>query len=522
MTPETPTTPEGCWQVAAAFPGRTAIVEPDGSLVSFGQLAERSNRVSHALLELGVGDGGCVAVMAGNSADLFAFILGAAQIGTYFTLVNSHLSWPEASLILEDAAASVLVLDAAVEARVGVQARDRLGQKMILSLDRETQHQYLHDWTAEQPTTAPPNRTAGAPVFYTSGTSGRPKGVQPTLSLESPEVTIPALLTLLTRHGIAVDDIREPGVHLMTSPAYHAAPMYRALLALHLGHTVVVMRRFDAQASLRLIEQYRVTWTQVVPTMMQRWMDLPTDERLGIDTSSLRWLFHAAAPCPRELKLQVIEWLGPIVYEYYSSTEGGGTAIDSLEWLEHRGSVGRAWPGADIKILDASYQSLAPGEAGDVYFRSTADFAYRNDPDKTAKARHGDYVTVYDVGFLDPDGYLYLLDRRDDLILRGGVNIYPAEVEDTLRRHPLVCDAAVIGLPDPGLGQVVHAVVEPVDGADPDALRSSLHTFCGDNLASHKHPRSLQLVASIPRSEAGKLLRRVVRDHVDALPTYPC
>ena len=298
-------------------------------------------------------------------------------------------------------------------------------------------------------------------MLYTSGTSGRPKGVQSTVAPTTPEeaadragVRAAALRHRSRRHVGA-------GVHLVTSPLYHSAPIANATLALHLGHTVVVMPRFDAATSLELIERHGVTWTHVVPTMMKRWLELPADVRAATDVSTMRWLIHAAAPCPPAVKRAIIEWFGPIVYEYYSSTEVGGTAITSAEWLAHPGSVGRPWAGADVRILDDDGNDVPPGTVGSIWMRNVRPFVYHNDPDKTAANRRGDYVTVGDLGSLDDDGYLYLADRRTDLILSGGVNVYPAEIEAALLAHPGVADAGVVGIPDPDLGEVVYAVVRP-------------------------------------------------------------
>ena len=249
--------------------------------------------------------------------------------------------------------------------------------------------------------------------------------------------------------------------------------------------------------------------------MMKRWLDLDDDVRAASDVSSMRWLIHAAAPCPPDVKRRIIDWFGPVVFEYYASTEAGGTAITAADWLRHEGSVGRPWPGADVRILDDDGNDVAPGVVGQIFLRNNRPFEYLHDPEKTAANRRGDYVTVGDLGSLDPDGYLYLADRRTDLILSGGVNVYPAEVEAALIAHPGVADAAAIGVPDPDLGEVVHAVVEPrVDAGDD--LVAALHAHCATHLAAFKRPRSIELRDRLPRSEAGKLLRRVLRDELAA------
>jgi long-chain acyl-CoA synthetase len=337
---------DGFWGAAARSPHAVAIVEPDGTRVSFRSLSETSHRVSNALLASGVQPGDRIAVIAGSSSDVLAIILAASQIGAYYTLINTRLSPAETRGILWDAAPAVVIVDGPAEAALQPMLRDLLPAVPALSLDPQASGRSFAAWLREHPPAPPARRTAGAPMFYTSGTSGQPKGVQSALSHQPPESALPAFLNLLARHRISPEEACLPGVHLLASPLYHAAPMYRALLALHLGHTVVVMDRFDARRSLELIEEYRVTWTQVVPTMMHRWMALPAAARDSFDVSSLRWVFHAAAPCPVGLKRRVLDWLGPAVYEYYSSTEGGGTAIGPDEWLAHQGSVGRGGAGA--------------------------------------------------------------------------------------------------------------------------------------------------------------------------------
>jgi long-chain acyl-CoA synthetase len=253
-----------------------------------------------------------------------------------------------------------------------------------------------------------------------------------------------------------------------------------------------------------------VTSTHVVPTMMKRWLDLDDGVRASFDVGSMRWLIHAAAPCPPDVKRRIIDWFGPVVFEYYASTEAGGTAITSEDWLRHPGSVGRPWSGAEVRILDDDGDDVAPGVVGQIYLRNNRPFEYLHDPEKTAANRRGDDVTVGDLGSLDAEGYLFLADRRTDLILSGGVNVYPAEIEAVLMAHPGVADAAAIGVPDADLGEVVHAVVEP--RGDPAGLAAALLEHCGRQLAAFKQPRTIELRDRLPRSEAGKLLRRVLRD----------
>ena len=385
-------------------------------------------------------------------------MLAAAQIGTRYTLVNRHLAGPEIGYILDDCAPRLVVTDGALGARSSASSSMRgASPTSTPRTNRATMEAAL----AAQPDGPPADRRGGTIMLYTSGTSGRPKGVRSMAPQVSPEDAANRTTFVVHRFGVDLAEHVGDGVHLVTSPLYHAAPISNALNALHTGHSVVVMERFDAATSLALIDEHRVTSTHVVPTMMKRWLDLDDDVRAASDVSSMRWLIHAAAPCPPDVKRRIIEWFGPVVFEYYASTEAGGTAITAADWLRHEGSVGRPWPGADVRILDDDGNDVAPGVVGQIFLRNNRPFEYLHDPEKTAANRRGDYVTVGDLGSLDPDGYLYLADRRTDLILSGGVNVYPAEVEAALIAHPGVADAAAIGVPEPDLGAVVHAVVEP-------------------------------------------------------------
>ncbi len=494
----------GFWQWAAANPDVVAAIDIDGSTVTYGELGDRVDRASRWLQSLGIGPDAPLAVVAGNSVGFLMITLAAAQIGARYTLVNRHLAPPEIEYIISDAGAGVVVTDDAL-APVVVELVPGVRYASLDALD---------EVLAGQPSGPPPHRQAGSVMLYTSGTSGRPKGVQSTIVAMSPEEAAERLGYTLTRFGIDPADHVGRGVHLVTSPLYHSAPIANATMALHLGHTVVVMPRFDAATSLELIARHHVTSTHVVPTMMKRWLDLPADVRGGADVSTLRWLIHAAAPCPPAVKRAIIEWFGPVVYEYYSSTEVGGTSITSAEWLQHPGSVGRPWAGADVRILDDDGNDVEPGTVGPIWMRNVRPFVYHNDPDKTAANRRGDYVTVGDLGSMDADGFLYLADRRTDLILSGGVNVYPAEIEAVLMSDPGVADAAVIGVPDGDLGEIVYAVVVPT--GDDAGLLATLNDRCAAELARFKRPRTIELRDALPRSEAGKLLRRVLRDELVA------
>jgi long-chain acyl-CoA synthetase len=309
----------------------------------------------------------------------------------------------------------------------------------------------------------------------------------------------------------------EPGddeVHLAAGPLYHSAPCVLALMALSLGHAVVIPGHFEPERTLELIQRHRVTNSFMMPTMFHRMLALPDDVRARYDLSSLRQVYHSAAPIPIETKQRTMDWWGPVLYEYYGSTESGPVVVATPhEWLAHPGTVGRAVEGVQIKILDPEGAELPPGETGLIYASGQPGFEYHDDPDKTAASMHGDFYTPGDLGHLDADGWLYMSDRRTDLIISGGVNIYPAEIESVLLQHPAVGDAVVIGVPDEDWGQRVVALVEPAEGAAAgDGLAADLLAFCGPRLAKLKHPRRIEFRASLPRTPSGKLSRRRVRE----------
>jgi long-chain acyl-CoA synthetase len=361
-----------------------------------------------------------------------------------------------------------------------------------------------------QPASAPSERVAGMFMQYTSGTTGRPKAVHRAIPAMDPETMVAAWSPNLARYDV------EPGgahVHLVTSPMYHMAPLAFGYLSLHFEHRVVLMDRFDAEEALRLVERHRVTTTHMVPTQLHRLLRLPEEVRRRHDVSSLSNVMHAAAPCPVDVKRALFDWWGPVIYEYYGATEGGGTIAKPRDWLRFPGTVGHAWPGADVKILDDEGKELPPGQVGTVYMKNIMAFEYKGDPEKTRAARRGDYFTVGDVGELNAEGFLFLRDRKVDMIISGGVNIYPAEVEAALLAHPEVADAAVFGIPHDEWGEEVKAVVEPVAGATPGpALADALLAFCRERLAAYKCPRTIDFTPALPRDPNGKLYKRRLRD----------
>jgi len=363
---------------------------------------------------------------------------------------------------------------------------------------------------ADQPVTPVPDERLGASMLYSSGTTGRPKGILRPLPDCPPGEPLP-LFTFL--HGMfrVSDDM----IYLSPAPLYHSAPQASMSLAIRNGSTSVIMERFDAEQFLALVERYRITHSQLVPTMFSRMLKLPVEARSKYDLSSLKVIIHAAAPCPVPVKEEMIAWWGPIIYEYYGATEGMGfTFCDSQQWLSHRGTVGNVILG-EMHILDEEGNECPLGESGTVWFKTATPFEYFNDPSKTAESRStdGTMSTVGDVGYTDADGYLYLTDRKTYMIISGGVNIYPQECENLLITHPKVMDAAVFGVPNEDMGEEVKAVVQPAPGveAGPE-LAKELMAFCREHLSNIKCPRSIDFEAELPRLPTGKLYKRVLRD----------
>ncbi len=480
--------------MAGADPERVALVLGDRR-TTYGELDAAANAMAYALTRYVSRPGGRVAVMLGNSTEVFAVWHGATRLGALVVPISTRLTESEVAYIVEDSGAAVLVHDGspvarAAAARAGVPGLD------VSGFDASG---------APAGAAGPPTEEfLGTPVIamtYTSGTTGRPKGIAraaPAPARHTPPNPFASFW------GFGPDD-----VHLMAGPMYHTAPSAYALMSLGEGGTVVIMPRWDATECLRLIEAERVTTAQMVPANFIRILE--ADWR-GYDRSSVRKVLHAAAPCPVPVKRRIIEVFPPgTVWEYYGASEGMASVVSPEEWLAKPGTVGRPFPGLSVRIVDEDGAELAPGEVGSVYVSAFAGqrFEYHNAPDKTQSAWHGDYFTVGDMGWLDEDGYLFLADRRTDLIISGGVNIYPAEVEAALIEDDDVVDAAVIGLPDERMGQKVHAVVElrPTAPRDADALTARL----AGRLADFKLPRTLEFVDELPREPNGKVLKTRLR-----------
>ncbi|HUI03252.1 MAG TPA: AMP-binding protein [Acidimicrobiales bacterium] len=495
--------PRGLAGVAAADPARVALVM-DGRRTTFGELDTAANAVAHALAPHVGAPGARVAVMLSNSEAGFALWHGVTRLGALVVPVSTRLTAAEVAYLVEDSGAVLVVHDD--DAPHAAAARAAAARAAVPAM---TPGEAL----AGGPRPAPPSEDyLGTPVVamtYTSGTTGRPKGIEraaPEPARDAPPNPFASFW------GFGPDD-----VHLMAGPMYHTAPSAYALMSLGEGGRVVIMGRWDATECLRLIEAEGVSTAQMVPANFIRILEA---DWAAYDRSSVRKVLHAAAPCPVPVKRRIMEVFPPdTVWEYYGASEGMASVISPAEWLAKPGSVGRPFPGVTVRILDEQGVALAPGEVGTVYVSAFAGrgFRYHNAPDKTDAAWRDDSFTVGDMGWLDEDGYLFLADRRTDLIISGGVNIYPAEVETALVEEDDVVDAAVIGLPDERMGQRVHAVVElrPGSGLDAEELRARL----ASRLADFKLPRTFEFVAELPREPNGKVLKRTLREERMAPPS---
>ncbi|MEV6108083.1 acyl-CoA synthetase [Streptomyces sp. NPDC051940] len=502
--------PNGFWAQATADPGRVVLIAPDGEEWTAGRLHAASNRLVHGLRTAGLSAGDAFAVVLPNGVELFTAYLAAFQAGFYLVPVNHHLVGPEIAWIVSDCEAKVLIAHErfADAARTAADAArlPAAGRYAVGTVDGFRAYDELLDG---QPETPPDGRTMGWVMNYTSGTTGRPRGIRRPLTGRPPEEN--HLGGFLGIFGIRPFD---GNVHLVCSPLYHTAVLQFAGASLHIGHRIVLMDKWTPREMLRLIDEHRCTHTHMVPTQFHRLLALPEEVRAGYDVSSMRHAIHGAAPCPDHVKRAMIDWWGSCVEEYYAASEGGGTFATAEDWLKKPGTVGKAWPISEIAVYDDDGNRLPPGELGTVYLQMrTGGFAYHKDEGKTRKNRIGDFFTVGDLGYLDDDGYLFLRDRKIDMIISGGVNIYPAEIEAALLTHPAVADAAVFGIPHDDWGEEVKAVVEPAEGHAPDPeLAAAILAHCDRNLAGYKRPRTVDFIAHMPRDPNGKLYKRRLRD----------
>ena len=501
-------------QHALDHPDQPAIIMGStGEIVTFAQYEARCNQVAHFLRAAGMRRGDHISVFMENSRQMLEIEGGAERIGLYHTLINSYLAPDEVAYIIANSRSRLLFSSTAkrdvAEAAAIQNPQLERGIMVGQGLSPPGWESY-EELVAAQPTDPVPDESLGAAMLYSSGTTGQPKGVLRELPTVAPSEPLPVMEFVKSMFGF-----RAGMTYLNPAPLYHSAPQASVAASLRMGATTVIMEHFDAEHWLALVERYRVTNCQMVPVMFSRLLRLPEVVRTRYDTSSLECIVHAAAPCPVHVKQGMIDWLGPIITEYYGATEANGfTFCDSQQWLAHPGTVGRCILG-ELLILDDLGNECPTGTDGTIWFRGATAFQYFQDPAKTADGRSGDGLasTVGDVGHVDTEGDLYLTDRKTYMIISGGVNIYPQETENLLSGHPAVLDVAVIGVPNEDLGEEVKAVVQLVDPdrADPE-LADELITYCRERLTHFKCPRTVDFVAELPRSATGKLYKRLLRD----------
>ncbi len=506
---------------AAKNPDKPAyIMASTGEVVTYGDLENRSNQAAHLFRSEGLVPGDVIAIFMENNARFLELCWAAQRAGLYFTAVSSRLTAPEVDYIASDCGAKLFF----TSKELAPVAEELIDQGFL----KGVQKRYMINGTASgyesyekardtMPETRIADETAGTDMLYSSGTTGRPKGIRRKLT-GGPIDEGEGLLNLVTLlYGMS-----EETMYLSPAPLYHAAPLRYNMSVQRIGGTCIVMDHFDAAGALELIEKHKITHSQWVPTMFVRMLKTPREELSKYDLSSHKVAIHAAAPCPVPVKEQMIDWWGPVIYEYYAGSEGNGFCqLNSEEWLAHKGSVGKPLLGS-VHICDEDGKEVPAGEAGSIYFAPADDadpddlFEYHNAPDKTKDSRHPTqpgWSTLGDVGRVDEDGYLYLTDRKAFMIISGGVNIYPQEAENILITHPRVADVAVIGVPNEDFGEEVKAVVQPMDWSEAGPeLEAELLAFCRSQLAQMKCPRSVDFDEELPRHPTGKLYKRLVRD----------
>ena len=506
------------------FPGHIAQTTPDkpavimastGKTITYKDLDLAANRVSRLLADAGLAPGDNVAVCLENHERFFDVIWGCQYAGLIYTACSSRLTADELSYIINDCGAKALITSSYLADQVAAVADNIPNVTLRLMIDGAIDGFDDFDVAVSRSSAEPlPDRVDGSDMLYSSGTTGRPKGVR--LQTTGSPLGSPVPLAGLGQFLLAMDDSM---VYLSPAPLYHAAPLRWNMVVHRLGGTSVIMDHFDAEEFLRAVEKYRITHSQTVPTMFVRMLKLPSDVRARYDVSSLRCVFHAAAPCPIPVKLGMIDWFGPIIHEYYAGSEGNGFVYcNSESWLAHQGTVGQSL-NAVIHICDDEGNELPTGESGTIYFESNAHFEYHNDPEKTKASRDPKgrgWTTLGDIGYLDKDNFLYLTDRKAFMIISGGVNIYPQEAENVLINHPSVTDVAVFGIPHEEFGEEVKAVVQPAlmpaNPEDARRLEQELIAYCREHLADLKCPRSIDFRPELPRHPTGKLYKRLLKD----------
>jgi long-chain acyl-CoA synthetase len=496
---------------ARTHPAKPAyIMAASGKSIDYATLEARSNKLAHFWRRNGLHEGDTIAVVMENHEWFLPLVWSAQRAGLYYACLSHTLSGPDLAYILNDSSAKTVVGSARTAGLLGAARAEGAVPEPLLVEGSADGMRNLVEEAASLPATPIADQSAGSDMLYSSGTTGRPKGVKRPFAPGQP-IDAETPLMPMARRRFGMDD---DTIYLSPAPLYHAGPLRWTMLLQRLGGTVVIMERFDAAAALDLIRKYRVTASQWVPTHFSRMLRLSADARAAADVSSMKTAFHAAAPCPKPVKQAMLDWWGPIIHEYYGGTENNGlTMITPEEWLTRPGSVGRAVIGT-LRICDDNDNPLPPRSEGAVYFEGGPPFAYHNDEAKTlaARNRHG-WTTLGDIGWMDEEGFLYLTDRKSFMIISGGVNIYPQEIENVLAVHPKVADVAVIGAPDPDMGEKVVAIVQPRDWGDAgSALAAELQTYARERLGGVKTPRQVDFMKELPREPTGKLFKRLLRD----------
>jgi long-chain acyl-CoA synthetase len=495
---------------AQTHPDKPAIIVAEtGETRSYRDLDEASNRAAQFFRAQGLGHEDVIAIMLENTPDFYSFTWGAQRSGLRYVCISSQLTADETDYILENSGAKLFILSAKMAA---------LAPQLTTQLRRYSYggdisgYEPVEAALAAMPSTSVADERAGVDMLYSSGTTGRPKGVRIPLPAD-PNIAAPNALVML---AMGLYQFNADSVYLSPAPLYHAAPLRWSMTVHRIGGTVVMMSKFDPEAALAAIEKYKVTCSQFVPTHFVRMLKLPEEQRASYDLSSLTCAIHAAAPCPVPVKEAMISWWGPVIQEYYAGSEGTGmTCIGSADWMTHKGSVGKAMVGIVHIVGEDNETELPPRTEGTIFFENPdLKFEYHGDSAKTASSHNSKgWSTLGDVGWVDEDGYLYLTDRKSFMIISGGVNIYPQEIENHLITHPAVADVAVIGGPHDEMGEEVIAVVQPVDMAmADDALRDALNAYAREKLSGVKIPRRIDFRAELPRHDTGKLYKRLLRD----------
>ena len=504
------------------YAGKYAATQPDqpcfimansGEVVTYSAFEGRTNQLAHLLREHGMQWLDHYSIFMENNSRYLETCAAGERAGLYYTCINSYLTAEEVAFIVNDSESKVLITSVS-RREVALEAINKC-PKVILHLivdGGEDDGPFINyaETIGKYPTSPIADEQLGTAMLYSSGTTGRPKGILRPLPESPPSENLP-IFGFLNK----LWEYREGMTYLSPAPLYHSAPQAATNLAVRAGGTCIIMERFDPEQYLALIEEHKVTHSQLVPTMFSRLLKLPEADRKRYDLSSLETVIHAAAPCPPQVKHQMIDWWGPIVHEYYGATEGlGFAACNSEEWLAHPGSVGKILLG-DLHVLDEDMKPCPNGTSGTIWFVTATPFEYYNDPERTKEARSADETmsTVDDVGYVDDDGFLYLTDRKTYMIISGGVNIYPQECENLLITHPKVADAAVFGVPNEDLGEEVKAVIQAMPEFIPaKELEAELIAFCHQHLSHQKCPRSIDFEDQLPRLPTGKLYKRLLRD----------